>query len=73
MFYLGLGDNSLCPKAPVLFFGERRLAFLSTFQRKEGCDEFGKVTRCDRLRDGGTEIAFAQAEDTRRTLMAKEL
>ena len=51
------------PKALVLLFDERRRISLSSFERKEGWDEFGKVTRCERLRDGGLEVAFARVED----------
>ena len=61
--YLGLGDNSSCPKALVLFFDERRRTSLSSLQRKEGWDDFGKVKRCDRLRDGGLEVAYVRVED----------
>ena len=47
---------------------------LSSLQCKDGWNEFGEVTRCERLRDGagGLEVTFARAENARRTLMPKK-
>ena len=62
----------LHPKVLILSSEERRLASLSPFQRREGCDKLGKVARCDKLRDGGLEVEFVREEDARRALMTKE-
>ena len=67
-------DTAVFASSPrVLVFSsstERKLSSLSPFQRKEGCDRFGKVTRCDKLRDGAIEVEFATACDAARALRA---
>ena len=50
---------------------QMKLSHLSPFQRKEGCDRFGKVTRCDRLRDGSIEVEFVNVSEAARALHAK--
>ena len=41
------------PRILILSCETKKLSSLSPFQRKEGCDRLGKVTRCDKLRDAG--------------------
>ena len=60
----------MSPKVLILTSEKRKLSTLSPFQRKEGCDRFGKVVRCDKLRDGGIEVEFANSEDAERALTA---
>ena len=50
---------------------QTKLASLTPFQRKDGCDRFGKVTRCDRLRDGSIEVELLSAVDAGKALNAK--
>ena len=54
----------------VLTCDQTKLSALSPFQRKDGCDRFGKVVRCDRLRDGSIEVEFVSGADAARALAA---
>ena len=58
------------PRVLVFSSQQRKLSSLSPFQRREGCDRFGKVLRCDKLRDGSIEVEFATAADAARALNA---
>ena len=60
------------PRILVFSVKQRKLSSLSPFQRKEGCDRFGKVSRCDKLRDGGIEVEFVVEEDAKRAMTATE-
>ena len=66
------GEQALLPTPRVLILSceEKKLASLSPFQRKEGCDRFGKVIRCEKLRDGNIEVEFVNEDDARRALSA---
>ena len=46
------------------------MSYLTPFQRKDGCDRFGKVTRCDRLRDGSIEVEFVSGTEAAKALSA---
>ena len=56
------------PRVLVFTSEEKRLASLSPFQRREGCDRFGEVRRCVKLRDGGLEVEFADEGEARRAM-----
>ena len=58
------------PRVLILSCEGRKLSSLSPFQRKEGCDRLGKVLRCEKLRDGGIEVEFANDADAKRALTA---
>ena len=60
------------PSPRILVFSseEKKLSSLSPFQRKEGCDRFGKALRCDKLRDGSIEVEYATAADAAKALKA---
>ena len=60
------------PRVLVLSSEARKLSSLSPFQRKEGCDRFGKVVRCEKLRDGGIEVEFQTEKDAKQALSATE-
>ena len=60
------------PRVLIFRCETKKLASLSPFQRKHGCDRFGKVTRCDKLRDGGLEVEFSDEKDAERALTATE-
>ena len=60
------------PRILILSCETKKLSSLSPFQRKEGCDRFGKVTRCDKLRDGGIEVEFLDEKDAKKALSATE-
>ena len=62
----------LAPRVLMIHSEARKLSSLSPFQRKEGCDRFGKVTRCEKLRDGGIEVEFKDEKDATRALTATE-
>ena len=64
--------TSPTPRVLILTSGTKKLASLSPFQRKEGCDRFGKVSRCEKLRDGGLEVEFTHERDAKRALSATE-
>ena len=68
----GSGQPAAAPTPRVLIFSceSRNLASLSPFQRKEGCDRFGKVLRCEKLKDGGIEVEFAHEKEAKRALAA---
>ena len=66
----GTEAHAPSPRILVLSSEEKKLGSLSPFQRKEGCDRFGKVRRCDKLRDGAIEVEFATAADAARALRA---
>ena len=40
------------------------------FQRREGCDRFGKIKRCEKLRDGGIEVEFVDEKEAGKALSA---
>ena len=63
--YLGLGDNSPCPNALVLFFDERRRTSPSSLQSKEGLDEFEciKVQPTERWRVRSCICTFGGCEE----------
>ena len=58
------------PKVLIFTSDERKLASLSPFQRREGCDRFGKIARCEKLRDGGIEVEFVDDREAERALKA---
>ena len=58
------------PRVLVLSCESRKLSSLSPFQRKQGCDRFGKVLRCDKLKDGGIEVEFANERAAKCALTA---
>ena len=58
------------PRVLILSCEHTKLSSLSPFQRKEGCDRFGRVVRCDRLRDGSVEVEFASGADAAKALRA---
>ena len=70
------GDGELptspAPKILIISCQTKKLSSLSPFQRKEGCDRFGKVSRCDKLRDGGLEVEFLYERDAKRALTATD-
>ncbi|KAF0297978.1 Gem-associated protein 2 [Amphibalanus amphitrite] len=41
-----------------------------TPQRKDGCDRFGSIVRCDRMRDGALEVEFRKSEEAAKALDA---
>ena len=59
------------PRVLVFSCDQMKLTSLTPFQRKDGCDRFGKVLRCERLRDGSLEVEFASGNDASRALRAK--
>ena len=58
------------PRILVLSSSHQKLSSLSPFHRKDGCDRFGRVLRCDKLRDGAIEVEFASEMDAARALKA---
>ena len=60
------------PRILIFSSMQRKLSSLSPFQRREGCDRFGKVVRCEKLRDGGIEVEFQSEKDAERALRATE-
>ncbi|KAF0302793.1 Nucleic-acid-binding protein from mobile element jockey [Amphibalanus amphitrite] len=38
--------------------------------RKDGCDRFGSIVRCDRMRDGALEVEFRKSEEAAKALDA---
>ena len=64
------GAHAPAPRILVFSSQEKKLSSLSPFQRKNGCDRFGEVRRCDKLRDGAIEVEFATAADSARALRA---
>ena len=68
------GEQAASPTPRVLVFSceSRKLSSLSPFQRREGCDRFGKAIRCDKLKDGGIEVEFSEEKDAKRALAATE-
>ena len=70
----GGGEQAATPTPRVLVFSceSRKLSSLSPFQRREGCDRFGKAIRCDKLKDGGIEVEFTEEKDAKRALAATE-
>ena len=70
-----VGGELPAPPTPriLVFTSEtKKLSSLSPFQRREGCDRFGKVSRCDKLRDGGIEVEFVDEIEAKRALSATE-
>ena len=63
---------SPAPRILVLTSEARKLSSLSPFQRRKGCDRFGKVSRRDKLRDGGIEAEFADEIGAKRALSTTE-
>lgn len=59
------------PRVLVLSCDETKLSALTPFQRKDGCDRFGRVLRCDKLRDGSIEVEFVSGNDAARALRSK--
>ena len=69
---MGIG-RGLPPSRPrvLVFTSEQcRLTSLSPFQRREGCDRFGKIKRCEKLRDGGIEVEFVDEKEAGKALSA---
>ena len=64
--------NPSTPRVLIITSESKKLSSLSPFQRKEGCDHFGRVSRCDKLRDGGLEVEFTNDEDAKQALSATE-
>ena len=60
----------LCPRILIFSSQQQRLSALSPFQRREGCDRMGRVSRCDKLRDGGIEVEFLDSKEAERALSA---
>ena len=56
------------PRVLVFTSVDKRLASLSPFQRREGCDRLGEIRRCDKLRDGGLEVEFVHERDAKNAL-----
>ena len=63
-------ESRSAPRVLVFSSEERKLSSLSPFQRKNGCDRFGNVVRCDRLRDGSIEVEFLNSEEAAKALSA---
>ena len=59
------------PRVLILTCQQTKLSSLSPFQRRDGCDRFGKVTRCDRLRDGSIEVEFSSGAEAAKALGAQ--
>ena len=72
--FRGGGELPASPTPRILIISceTKKLSSLSPFQRKEGCDRLGKVTRCDKLRDGGIEVEFLDEKDAKKALSATE-
>ena len=68
------GEQAATPIPRVLVFscGSKKLSTLSPFQRREGCDRFGKAIRCDKLKDGNIEVEYLKETDAKRALAATE-
>ena len=66
----GFSNNAPTPRILILRSSEKPLASLSPFHRRDGCDRFGKVKRCERMRDGGIEVEFERCEDAARAMNA---
>ena len=64
--------NLSTPRVLIITSESKRLSSLSPFQRKEGCDRLGKVSRCDKLRDGGLEVEFMSDRDARQAMSVTE-
>ena len=58
------------PKILIFRSADRELSSLSPFQRKDGCDRFGSIVRCDRMRDGALEVEFRKSEEAAKALDA---
>ena len=65
-----LGTERPAPRVLIFTSEQRKLSSLSPFQRKDGCDRFGKIVRCDRLRDGSIEVEFSSSADAAKALTA---
>ena len=63
-------ESRSAPRVLIFTSEERRLGSLSPFQRKDRCDRFGKVVRCERLRDGSIEVEFQNSEEAAKALSA---
>ena len=59
------------PHVLIFTCQQTKLASLSPFRRKDGCDRYGKVSRCDRLRDGSLEVEFVSSAEAEKALRAK--
>ena len=59
------------PRILIIACQEKNLTSLSPFQRRDGCNRYGKVSRCDKLRDGAIEVEFVSSTDAERALRAK--
>ena len=68
------GERAATPTPRVLVFSceSRKLSTLSPFQRREGCDRFGKAIRCEKLKDGSIEVEYSEEKDAKRALAATE-
>ena len=68
------GVQAAPPTPRVLVFSceSRKLSTLTPFQRREGCDRFGKAIRCDKLKDGSIEVEYSEERDAKRALAATE-
>ena len=58
------------PRILIFRSADKELSSLSPFQRKDGCDRFGSVVRCDRMRDGALEVEFRKSEEAAKALHA---
>ena len=45
---------------------------MSPFQRRDGCDRFGSITSCEKLKDGAVEVEFAQVGEAQNALEMTE-
>ena len=67
----GSRPSASVPPRVLLFRGtETRLSQLSPFHLQNGCDRFGEVLRCTKLRDGAIEVEFKSGSDAARALKA---
>ena len=64
--------NPSTPRVLIFTSDSKKLSSLSPFQRKEGCDRFGSVSRCDKLRDGEIEVEFTNDKDAKQAMSATE-
>ena len=56
------------PRILVFSCDSTKLTSLSPFQRKDGCDRFGRIVRCDRMRDGSIEVEFQSEAEAAKAL-----
>ena len=61
------------PRVLIVRAVDGSLSSLSPFQRKEACDHFGKIVRCDLLKDGSLELEFEDSREARKALTVSEI